>query len=114
MSQGPMKKEILLIKDSSMFLGDCSNKIIIIQDSPGLRDGSDLDITSYDVAGNLCWSVWTYSDVYTIFDMVTKSFLDMRDRGKFLEKIKHHYPSDFDFFLWHPEVLEGTYEWGII
>lgn len=109
MSQGPMKKEILFIKDSSMFLGDCSNKIIIIQDFPGIRNGNDLDITSYDVAGNLCWSVWTYSYVYTIFDMVTKSFLDMREREEFLEKIKHLYPGDFDFFLWNPEIFNGQF-----
>jgi hypothetical protein len=109
MPQSPMKKEILFIRDSSIFLVDTKNKIIIIQNAPGVSYDWDLDVTSYDFTGNVCWSIWTYRDAYTIFNRANNSFFEAKGRGEFLEKIKNQYPEDFDFFLWQPEIFNGKY-----
>jgi hypothetical protein len=31
-------------------------------------------------------------------------------KAEFLDALKSYYPDDFEFFLWNPDILNGSYE----
>jgi len=108
-----MKKEIIFFENNAPFnlmeRGGVFNKIIILEGVTKIIGGNkpDLDITCYDEAGDISWSIWTIKCVYSIFDEQDRFFDYPKDI--FLEKIMQLYPDDFEFFLWNPEVFEGIY-----
>lgn len=108
-----MKKEIIFFENNSPFnlieRGGAFNKIIILEGVTKIVGGNnpDLDITAYDEAGDISWSIWTIKCVYSIFDEQSRFFDYPKDI--FLEKIMRLYPDDFEFFLWNPEIFDGIY-----
>lgn len=113
MQQRWMKKEILVVEDDQTPVEDQRNKIIVLQEPSrrniGIFPKPELDITAFDHGADICWSIWTHSRLYTIFDKASRTFVDLKTKEAFLEKIKENYPEDFDFFLWHPEIFSGKW-----
>ena len=113
MQQSLMKKEILVVENDQTPVEDQRNKIIILQEPSRRNVGRfpkpELDITAFDHGGDICWSIWTHSSLYTVFDKASKTFVDLKTKEAFLEKMKENYPEDFEFFLWHPKIFDGEY-----
>jgi len=108
-----MKKVVFVEDDESCKLSEpyLRDKIVVMSGLSKFLGGSkkDLDITSYDLVGDICWSVWTIRKIYNVFDKKTNSFLEIKEKKEFLEKILDQYPEDFEFFICHPEAINGEY-----
>ena len=109
-----MKKEVLFFKNDTTYnlveKGGVYDKIIILEGVTKIIGGvkPDLDITSYNSSGEICWSIWTIRLSYEIFDLKLKRFIEY-SKEEFLNKIKDYYPLDFDFFIWNQDVFNGIY-----
>ena len=112
-----MKEFVTLDDESSLCFSpeDAKNTIVVMSGLStfllGQERKRDLDIISYDWRGDISWSIWTIRRDYRIFDKVSHTFMEVKSRGDFLEKVKDQYPEDFDFFIWNPDILEGV--WNI-
>ena len=111
-----MKEVVTLDDGASMNFSpeDAKNTIVVMSGLStflGQEGKRDLDIISYDWRGDISWSIWTLKKSYSIFDKVSHNFMDVKSRGDFLEKVKDQYPEDFDFFIWHPDIIDGV--WNI-
>ena len=109
-----MQKEVLFFDNNATYTlkdkGGVFNKIIILEGVTKVLGGNkpDLDITSYDLSGDSCWSIWTIRKSYDIFDLEQNRFLQF-SREDFLDNIKRFYPDDFMFFVWNPGIFDGIY-----
>jgi hypothetical protein len=108
-----MKKVVFVEDDESCKLPESylRDKIVVMSGLSKFLGGSkkDLDITSYDLVGDICWSVWTIRKIYNVFDTKTNSFLEIKTKQEFLDKVIEQYPEDFEFFIWNPEIFNGEY-----
>lgn len=111
-----MKEVVTFDDEASLCFSpeDAKNTIVVMSGLStflGQERKRDLDIISYDWRGDISWSIWTLKKSYSIFDKVSHTFMDVKSRGDFLEKVKDQYPEDFDFFIWHPDIIDGV--WNI-
>ena len=108
-----MKKVVFVEDDESCKLPESflMDKIVVMSGLSKFLGGNkrDLDITSYDLFGDICWSVWTIRNLYSLFDKKANTFLDIKTKQEFLDKVIEQYPEDFEFFLWHPKIFDGEY-----
>jgi len=109
-----MKEVVIFDDEASMHFSpeDVKNSIVIMSGLGtflGQEGKKDLDIISYDWRGDISWSIWTSRADYSIFDKVSYTFINVKVRQDFLEKVRDQYPEDFEFFIWHPEIFDGEY-----
>jgi hypothetical protein len=109
-------KEVITFDDKSSMVfspEDVRNTIVVMSGLSaflGQKGKRDLDITSYDSGGDISWSIWTLRSAYSIFDKARNTFIDVKSRQEFLEKIKDQYPEDLEFFIWNPDVFDGYWD----
>lgn len=107
-------REVVFVQDTeSLELQDSflMDKIVVMSGLSKFLGGNkrDLDITSYDLIGDIRWSVWTIRNLYSLFDKKVNTFLDIKTKQEFLDKVIEQYPEDFEFFVWNPEIFNGEY-----
>lgn len=108
-----MKKVVFVEDDESCKLPESflMDKIVVMSGLSKFLGGNkrDLDITSYDLFGDICWSVWTIRNLYSLFDKKVNTFLEIKTKQEFLDKVIEQYPEDFEFFIWNPEAISGKW-----
>ena len=108
-----MKKVVFVEDDESCKLPESylMDKIVVMSGLSKFLGGNkrDLDITSYDLFGDICWSVWTIRNLYSLFDKKANAFLEIKTKQEFLDKVIEQYPEDFEFFIWNPEAISGKW-----
>ena len=108
-----MKKVVFVEDDESCKLPESflMDKIVVMSGLSKFLGGNkrDLDIISYDLFGDICWSVWTIRNLYSLFDKKVNTFLEIKTKQEFLDKVIEQYPEDFEFFIWNPEAISGKW-----
>ena len=108
---GSSMTNLRVIKETAEFKKHISAIVITDYLHPG---GDNVHyIKRFNEIGDCIWSI---DNIRGRYKLILSSGVrkDYYKKEMFLDSLKKSYPGDFDFFLWHPEVLEGTYEWRII
>lgn len=79
---------------------------IVFNPNPFTKDDKNWDVVSYD---SYCQTLWRISQpTMSVFDGINWIWSVFSTKDNFVSSISGLYPSDLEFFLFHPEALEGT------
>lgn len=88
--------------------GVIKNSIVFEEESKAIIGNRSVwEVVSYGFDDGLEWHIRSELKTFSIFDIRLGKWNDYSTKEDFLSNLAEYYPADVEFFLFHPETLDG-------